>query len=115
MENDTITIKDLEVYFCVGVTEEERAKPQPLQITIEMRHDFARAAARDDLSYTVNYFDVAKHVSAYGEGKSWKLIETLVIELANLIRKDFGSGQVAVEVKKFILRDAKYVSVRVVR
>ena len=35
-----ISIVDLEVFYCVGVTDEERAKPQRLLLTVEMSLDF---------------------------------------------------------------------------
>jgi len=38
-----ITIVDLEVHYCIGVTDEERAKPQRLLVTIEMNFDFSSA------------------------------------------------------------------------
>ena len=42
---DTITIKDLSVFYCVGVPDKERAKPQRLLLTVEMMLDFSYAAA----------------------------------------------------------------------
>ena len=47
---DTITIEDLSVFYSVGVSDEERAKPQRLLLTVEMMHDFSRAVATDDLT-----------------------------------------------------------------
>jgi len=47
-----ISIVDLEVFYQIGVTEEERAKPQRLLITIEMDFDFATAALSDRLEKT---------------------------------------------------------------
>ena len=52
---DTIVIKDLEVFYRVGVSEEERAKPQRLLLTIELTRDFSAAAENDDLRATIDY------------------------------------------------------------
>jgi 7,8-dihydroneopterin aldolase/epimerase/oxygenase len=112
---DTITIRDLEVFYRVGVPEAEREKAQRLLVTIEMKHDFARAAAADDLTRTIDYAAVSERLLAFGEGRSWKLIETLAHEIAQMILRDFAPTRVAVEIKKFILPQAKYVSVRVAR
>ena len=38
-----ITIVDLEVSYCVGLTDEERAQPQRLLITVDLDYDFASA------------------------------------------------------------------------
>ena len=63
---DSILITDLEVHYCVGVPDEERAQPQRLQLCVELDHDFTRAAAADDLNETLNYFAVSRHLLAFG-------------------------------------------------
>ncbi len=110
-----ITISDLEVYYHVGVPDAERAQPQRLLLTVEMAHDFATAAAGDDLRATIDYYAVSRRLLALGEGRSWKLIETLACEIAELVLKEFGASEVSVEVKKFILPEARHVAVRVTR
>src|SRR5882757_5965315 len=99
---DTIRICDLEVFYCVGVPDEERAKPQRLLLTVEMEKDMAAAAAKDDLRHTIDYYAVTQRLLAFGNGKNWKLIEKLASDIANLILSDFGAERVTVEVKKFI-------------
>jgi FolB domain-containing protein len=111
----TITIKSLEVWYRVGVPEAEREKPQRLLLTIAMEHDFAAAAATDDLARTIDYFAVTQRLLRLGEGRSWKLIETLAVQIADLILKEFQPASVAVEVKKFILPETRWVAVRVER
>jgi 7,8-dihydroneopterin aldolase/epimerase/oxygenase len=112
---DQIVIKDLEVFFCVGVTEAERSAPQRLLLTIELQHRFDEAAKNDNLSATIDYFAVAQRLLAHGEGRQWKLIETFAVELADTVMREFGAAAIAVEVKKFIIPQAAYVSVRVAR
>jgi dihydroneopterin aldolase len=110
-----ISIVDLEVFYCVGVTEEERAKPQRLLITVEMDFDIASSALSDRVEKTINYFDVTQHLLAYGEGRSWKLLEKLATNIADLILTKFKPNAVVVEVKKFIIPQARYVSVSLAR
>lgn len=112
---DTITIADLEVYYRVGVPDEERAKPQRLLLTVEMETDFKYAAQTDDLSKTIDYYAVSRRLLGFGEGRSWKLIEALANEIAATVLVEFHPSCVAVEVKKFILSEARHVSVRVTR
>jgi FolB domain-containing protein len=112
---DTITICDLAVLFRVGVPEEERAKPQRLLLTVEMSLDLSAAAKSDDLARTIDYYAVFQRLLSFGEGRSWKLIETLAQNLADAILTEFEAKSVSVEVKKFILPETKYVSVRVLR
>jgi dihydroneopterin aldolase len=112
---DIITIADLEVHYQVGVPAEERAQPQRLLITLELVADFAMAAAHDDLRTTIDYHAVVKRVLAFGEGRTWRLIETLAVELARTVLREFRPRSVRVEVKKFIIPEARYVSVAVTR
>ena len=77
---DTITICDLEVFYCVGVPDEERAKPQRLLLTVEMEHDFRAAASEDELADTIDYHAVTQRLRAFGDGVHWHLIETLAVD-----------------------------------
>jgi 7,8-dihydroneopterin aldolase/epimerase/oxygenase len=110
-----ISIVDLEVFYSVGVTEEERAKPQRLLISVEMIHDFSSAAMSDRVEKTINYFDVSQELLRFGDGRSWKLIEKLASNIADMILTRFKPQEVAVEVKKFVIPQARYVSVSLVR
>ncbi len=112
---DTITLCDLAVSFHVGVPDEERAQSQRLQLTVEMEKDFSTAAAADDLRHTIDYHAVTQRLLRFGEGRSWKLIETLAADIATMVLQDFGAGSVTVTVKKFIIPEARYVAVRVTR
>lgn len=106
-----ITIHELEVFFHVGVPAEERTKPQRLLLTIEMEHDFRTAATTDDIAATIDYFDVAQKVIALGKGRSWKLIEKLGSDVADLVLTGYRPATVTVTVKKFPIPQAAHVSV----
>jgi len=112
---DTIRISDLEVFIQVGITEQERAKPQRLLLTIEMQHDLSMAAGRDDLADTIDYAAVTDRVLHFGNGCHWQLIETLAAEIAAMILEEFSPRHVSVEVKKFVIPQAAHVSVRLTR
>lgn len=112
---DTISIIDLEVHYRVGVPDAERAQLQRLLLTVEIQRDFTRAAASDDLRETIDYYAVSRRLLAFGEGRSWKLIEKLAADIAAVMLADFGAEAVTVEVKKFIIPEARYVSVRLAR
>jgi FolB domain-containing protein len=105
-----ISIVDLEVFFNVGVPDEERAKPQRLLLTVQMEFDFSSAAISDRVTKTIDYFAVAQYVTKFGEGRSWKLIEKLASDIADEVLSKFHPQSVWVEVKKFALPQARYVS-----
>jgi dihydroneopterin aldolase len=50
-----------------------------------------------------------------GEGRAWKLIETLAVEMAEMILREYRPQWVSVEIKKFILPQTRYVAVKVAR
>lgn len=110
-----IRIVNLEVRYNVGVTDEERAEPQRLLITIEIDHDFSRACANDRIEDTIDYHQVVAEMLNFGNGRSWRLIETLAANAASMILEKFGPQAVTVEVKKFIIPQAEYVSVVLTR
>jgi dihydroneopterin aldolase len=110
-----IKISDLEVYYRVGVTDEERARPQRLLLTIVLSGDFSKAETSDDLTTTIDYAKVAQVLIQYGERRSWNLLEKLASNLADMILDTFKPRAVTVEVKKFVIPQAQYVSVSLVR
>jgi dihydroneopterin aldolase len=110
-----ISIVDLEVSYRVGVPAAERARPQRLLLTVEMDCDFSAAAGSDDIRDTIDYFAVSQRLLKFGEGRSWKLIEKLAADIADVILAEFKPQSVTVEVKKFPIAQAQYVSVGVTK
>lgn len=112
---DKIIINDLEVHYRVGVPEQERASPQRLLITVEMSRSVSAAAESDDLTKTIDYHAVTQRLLRFGDGRSWKLIEKLASDIAGMILAEFASDSVTVEVRKFIIPEARHVAVRLTR
>jgi 7,8-dihydroneopterin aldolase/epimerase/oxygenase len=110
-----ISIVDLEVFYRVGVPDAERAQPQRLLLTIEMESDFVAAAKTDAIANTIDYFTVAQRLLKFGDNKSWKLIEKLAADIVDMILAEFKPQSVSVEVKKFVIPQARHVSVVLTR
>jgi len=110
-----ITIVDLEVHYCVGVTDEERAKPQRLLLTVDLNFDFSSAALSDRIEKTINYFELSQSLLKFGNERSWKLIEKLASNIADMVLAEYKPQAVLVEVKKFPIPEARYVSVSLTR
>jgi dihydroneopterin aldolase len=109
-----ISIVDLEVFYHVGVPDEERARPQRLLLTLELESDFIAAARTDTIADTVDYFAVTQRLLKFGEGRSWKLIEKLATDIGAAVMSEFNVSGLRIEVKKFIILQARYVSVSMV-
>ena len=106
-----ITIVDLEVFYCVGISDEERARPQRLLLTLDIKFDFSSAAVSGRVGRTVDYNEVAQGLLKFGEARSWRLIESVATDIADKIISEFRPENVTVEVKKFSIPEARYVSV----
>src|SRR4051812_28370955 len=106
-----ITLVDLEVFYCVGVPDEERATPQRLLVSVDMNYDFSVAAVSDRIEKTVDYHAVVQELLKYGEGRNWKLIEKLATNIADFLLVKYKPQAIAVEIKKFAIPQARYVAV----
>lgn len=110
-----ITIADLEVFYNVGVTEEERSRPQRLLVTADMTYDFSAASVSDRIEKTINYHEVSQELLKFGQGRQWKLLEKLAANLADMILIKYQPQAVMVEVKKFAVPQARHVAVSLTR
>ena len=113
--SDQIHIEQLEISTHIGVPEEERATPQRLTVSITFwpRHD-ARDLG-DNIDKTVNYSAVAEAAKSFARQQSVNLIETLADRLATHLLGTFAIQKITIELRKFVLEDAKYASVIVTR
>ena len=97
---DRIGIKGLYVVATHGVNPEEKVKPQPFVLDVELRKDFTDAAIADDLSKTVNYAKVCSLIMEIVTKNSYNLIEKLAYECAFAIAEKYPVKSVAVVVHK---------------
>jgi 7,8-dihydroneopterin aldolase/epimerase/oxygenase len=112
---DEIHIAELEVWTRIGVPEQERAAPQRLTVSISFSAYHQSRDVADSIANTVNYSAVADETKRFVRDQSVSLIETLADRLANHLLKSFPIQKVTVELRKFPLPDAKYVSATVTR
>jgi len=112
---DEIRIEQLEISARIGVPEEERVTPQRLTINISFWPYQQTRDLADNIHNVVNYSVVADETKSFVRGQSLNLIETLADQVAAHLLKTFPIQKVTVEVRKFALPDAKYVSATVTR
>jgi 7,8-dihydroneopterin aldolase/epimerase/oxygenase len=97
---DRISVRGLLVDAHIGVTEEERARPQTLRLDVDIEADLSAAAASDDLGDTIDYASTVSLISDTVRSSRCKLLEHLASEVASVVScKELVSG-VAVEVSK---------------
>ena len=112
---DEIHIEQLEISARIGVPEQERATPQRLTVSISFWPYQQTRDLADKIDETVNYSAVAAETKRFAHDQSVNLIETLADRLATHLLKTFPIQKVVVELRKFALEDAKYVSATVTR
>jgi 7,8-dihydroneopterin aldolase/epimerase/oxygenase len=112
---DEIHIEQLEISARIGVPEEERVTPQRLTVNVSFWPYQQTRDLADSIHNAVNYSVVAEETKSFVRGRSVNLIETLADQVAAHLLKTFPIQKVTVEVRKFALADAKYVSVTVTR
>ena len=86
---DQVEISGLRAHCIIGVDENERLAPQPVEIDIVLDVDLAAAGASDDLADAVDYRSLTEAVVANVESSSFLLIEAL----ATRSRRYLSNGQ----------------------
>ena len=110
-----VHIEQLKVFAHVGVSKAERAKKQRLVLNITLWPARDLRDVKDVVTRTVDYAIVCQETKRYLAQKSPKLLETLAGEVsAHLLRK-FRVRKISLEARKFVLKDAAYTSVTVIR
>jgi dihydroneopterin aldolase len=98
--SDRITLRGMQLMGRHGVSDEERAAPQPFEVDLVLRLDLSKPAASDDLADTVNYatlFDQARDVVA---GHSYHLLEALAGAIGDAVLAAHPVDDVEVRVRK---------------
>ena len=110
-----IEIAELEVQSSVGVSEKERQTRQKLAVCLRFQIAPPFGSLADEIARTIDYGAVANEVSAIAASGSRRLIETLVAQIADGLMARFPMIRLEVELRKFILPNTRYVSVRTAR
>jgi dihydroneopterin aldolase len=115
---DRITVRDLRIVTHIGVTEEERALPQALHITVEIDSELEAAALNDDVTASVDYGVVTTKVAELARSTTCKTLEHLAHLIVSHIGEMDGVDGVSVEIAKEsppVSEDVGAISVRITR
>ena len=110
-----IHIEQLEVFTVIGVLEHERKGLQRLTVSISFWPYQQTRDLADTIDHTVNYSAIAEETKRFVRDQSVNLIETLADRLAAHLLENFPIQKITVEIRKFPLEHAKYVSAIVTR
>ena len=96
----TIIIERLEFRGRCGVTAEERAKPQPLAVDLELDCQLDQAGLSDDLAHTIDYAKIAQRIVEVGTAQEPHLLETMAERFFALLFEEFPANHVKLWVRK---------------
>jgi D-erythro-7,8-dihydroneopterin triphosphate epimerase len=113
---DRLRIRDLLVRGHVGVTAAERDRLQDIVISVTLHADLSKAARSDRLRDSIDYKALKLKILKLVDMRSFKLIERLAAEVADLALADRRVVQVDVTVQKpGALRFARCSEVEITR
>jgi dihydroneopterin aldolase len=97
---DRITLLGMQFMGRHGVSSEERAEPQPIEIDLVVRLDLSTPATSDDLADTVNYGTLFELAHQVVEERSFHLLEALAGAIADTVLAAHRVDDVEVRVRK---------------
>jgi len=98
--NDRITLHGMQFQGRHGVSAEERAEPQPIEVDIVVRLDLSLPGRTDELADTVNYSSLFELARGVVEERSFKLLEALATAIAEAVLTALPVRDVEVRVRK---------------
>lgn len=98
--SDRITLRGMQFSGRHGVSDEERAAPQPFEVDLVLRLSLVRPAASDDLSDTINYSTLFDLAGGIVRERSFHLLEALAAAIADAVLAEHPVDDVEVRVRK---------------
>lgn len=118
MTEDRITVSRMKVPAHIGVTEDERAVPQPLLIDLDLVVDLSAAGKSDELHDTVDYGRLVTEVAGLVRASRSQLLENLAESIARFACSLPRVERVTVAVAKEsppVTEDVEAIIVRIAR
>ena len=113
---DIIFLGGLEIDTVIGIYDWEREIKQTIIFDIEMAFDIRKAAETDDIAHTLDYKSVSDRIVKFVEQSEFYLVETLIEEVANILRNEFNIPWVKIILnKRGAIRRAKDVGIIIER
>jgi dihydroneopterin aldolase len=95
-----IIIEQLEFRGRCGVTSEERTRPQPLAVDVELDCQLEPAGLSDNLAHSVDYAKVTQRIVEVGTAQDSCLLEALAERLLTMLFDEFPIARVKLWIRK---------------
>ncbi len=113
--SDVIEIRRLKLITRIGVPDEERAESQTLSAIIRMTPSQGFDGLADEISRTIDYYQVSREIEALAAARPRRLIETLATDIAEHLLASHPLAGVAITIEKHILPNTECVAVHIER
>lgn len=97
---DRIFIRGMQLPMFLGVTDEERDRPQMVELSLEIEFPLERAAASDDVHHTIDYGAVVERIRDVVAPRRFRLVEMAARTICDLVITEFGAGRCVVDLAK---------------
>jgi dihydroneopterin aldolase len=98
--SDVIEIRGLRALGICGALPEEQARPQPLEVELDVVADLSDAGASDSLDDTIDYSAVCETIERIITEERFTLLERLAERLTEMLLVDERVESVTVVVRK---------------
>ncbi|MEP6820966.1 MAG: dihydroneopterin aldolase [Chthoniobacterales bacterium] len=112
---DVVHVAELELRARIGVSDHERAEAQRLTVSLTLWPATQFGDLQDEIEDAVDYAKVVQEVQALAIRRVDRLLETLAEAMALHLLATFPITRVRVELRKFVLADARYAAVMILR
>ena len=99
-------IRQIPVQVFLGVDESERAQKQKVLVSLSFSLDTSAAEISDNLTDSVDYFQIYSLVKNFAGEKSFHLLEHLHAQLRGEISRQFKVENLHLQIEKFPFADA---------
>jgi len=89
IKNMQFSLPEIPVKIRLGITEEERATPQEIFITLLWQADTNAVEKSDNIEDTIDYFQVREWIIKWGKSSTFATIEKCIHTLSKDIQKQF--------------------------
>ena len=97
---DSLRLLDIECWSRIGVTPDERARPQSIRVDLDLDLDLEAAGNSDAIDLTVDYVKVVGRVQAIAAAGEYRLVEALARTLCRRLLEENPIDRVQVTVRK---------------
>ena len=107
-------LKNIVLYGYHGLFQSEREKGQNFEIDVEYFYDIDGSQLNDDIENTIDYTEIYNTVKAIFQKKKYKLLESLAMEIASTLKKEFSLLVCRVKIRKpevIMSGEIKYVEI----